>query len=107
MRIKCGQLLGKPESTLCAEFIRAVGLDAGYATSGIAQGLEQRGILGVTGYRRPVPPRSGMMASKLFAYEAERDGYRCPQGQLLAYATTDRLPPLQKRSGALKKLSAT
>jgi len=70
--------------------VGAVGLDAGYATSGIAQGLEQRGILGVTGYRRPVPPRSGMMASKLFAYEAERDGYRCPQGQLLAYATTDR-----------------
>ena len=32
----------------------------------------------------------GMMASKLFAYAAERDGYRCPQGQLLAYATTDR-----------------
>jgi hypothetical protein len=31
-----------------------------------------------------------MMASKLFVYDAERDGYRCPQGQLLAYATTDR-----------------
>src|SRR5580692_2395891 len=29
--------------------IRAVGVDAGYATSGIAKGLEQRGILGVTG----------------------------------------------------------
>ena len=70
--------------------VGAVGLDAGYATSGIAQGLEQRGILGVTGYRRPTPPRSGMMASKLFAYEAKLDGYRCPQGQLLAYATTDR-----------------
>jgi hypothetical protein len=31
-----------------------------------------------------------MMASKAFHYEAEADGYRCPQGQLLAYATTDR-----------------
>ena len=31
-----------------------------------------------------------MMASKLFYYEAEADGYRCPQGQLLTYATTDR-----------------
>src|ERR1700744_1997157 len=69
--------------------VGAVGLDAGYATSGIAQGLEQRGILGVTGYRRPTPPRPGMMASKVFTYEAEVDGYRCPQGQLLAYATTD------------------
>lgn len=45
---------------------------------------------GVTGYRRPTPPRAGMMASKLFVYEVERDGYRCPQGQLLAYVTTDR-----------------
>jgi len=70
--------------------VGAVGLDAGYATSGIAQGLERRGILGVTGYRRPTPPRPGMMAGKAFSYEAEVDGYRCPQGQLLAYATTDR-----------------
>ncbi len=31
-----------------------------------------------------------MMASKLFHYEAAADGYRCPQGQLLTYATTDR-----------------
>lgn len=70
--------------------VGAVGLDAGYATSGIAQGLEQRGILGVTGYRRPTPPRPGMTPSKAFTYAAEFDGYRCPQGQLLAYATTDR-----------------
>lgn len=70
--------------------VGAVGLDAGYATSGIARGLTLRGILGVTGYRRPTPPRPGMMASKAFRYEADADGYRCPQGQLLAYATTDR-----------------
>ncbi len=31
-----------------------------------------------------------MMASKAFSYEADVDGYRCPQGQLLTYATTDR-----------------
>jgi hypothetical protein len=37
-----------------------------------------------------VPPRSGMMASRQFHYEAAVDGYRCPQGQLLAYTTTDR-----------------
>jgi hypothetical protein len=52
--------------------------------------LEQRRILGVTGYRRPTPPRPGMMSSKAFTYEADVDGYRCPQGQLLRYATTDR-----------------
>ena len=31
-----------------------------------------------------------MMASSQFRYEAAVDGYRCPQGQLLAYTTTDR-----------------
>lgn len=70
--------------------VRAVGLDAGYATAGIAQGLEERAILGVTGYSRPTPPKPGMMSRKGFAYERDQDGYRCPQGQLLAYATTDR-----------------
>ena len=70
--------------------VRAVGLDAGYATAGIARGLEERGILGVTGYRRPTPPKAGMMPKKAFAYEGEVDGYRCPQGRLLRYATTDR-----------------
>jgi transposase len=70
--------------------VRAVGLDAGYATAGIAHGLEERTILGVTGYRNPTPPRTGMMRKKVFVHEPEADGYRCPQGQLLAYSTTDR-----------------
>jgi len=70
--------------------VKAVGLDAGYATAGIARGLEDRDILGVTGYRRPTPPKSGMMPRSRFAFEAAADGYRCPNGQLLAYATTDR-----------------
>lgn len=70
--------------------VRAVGLDAAYATAGIAQGLEERAILGVTGYSRPTPPKPGMMSKKDFVYERDQDGYRCPQGLLLAYATTDR-----------------
>jgi transposase len=70
--------------------VGAVGLDAGYATSGIAKGLEDRKILGVTGYRNPTPPKDGMMRKSQFVFEPETDGYRCPQGQLLTYATTDR-----------------
>lgn len=70
--------------------VGAVGLDAGYATAGIAQGLEERRILGVTGYRRPTPPKPGMLPKKAFEYAAAADGYRCPEGQLLSYATTDR-----------------
>jgi hypothetical protein len=30
--------------------VQAVGLDAGYATTAIAKGLQERGIYGVTGY---------------------------------------------------------
>lgn len=70
--------------------VAAVGLDAGYATAGIAKGLEERKVRGVTGYRRPTPPKPGMLAPSSFAFEEQADGYRCPQGQLLAYATTDR-----------------
>jgi transposase len=70
--------------------VGAVGLDAGYATPGIARGLEQRAVRGVTGYRNPTPPKPGMMRKSAFIFEAQADGYRCPQGQLLAYATTDR-----------------
>ena len=70
--------------------VRAVGLDAGYATAGIAKGLEERGILGVTGYRNPTPPKAGMMRKKVFAYDQDRDAYRCPNGEFLPYTTTDR-----------------
>lgn len=70
--------------------VKAVGLDAGYATAGIANGLKNRDILGVIGYRNPTPPKPGMMRKSKFVFEPETDGYRCPEGQLLAYATTDR-----------------
>lgn len=74
--------------------VKAVGLDAGYAALGIAKGLEDRDILGVTGYRNQTPPRDGMMRKSKFVYEpqteTETGGYRCPEGQLLPYATTDR-----------------
>lgn len=70
--------------------VKAVGLDAGYADAPIAKGLEDRDILGVTGYRKPTPPKPGMMRKSRFIYDQAADGYRCPEGQMLAYATTDR-----------------
>jgi transposase len=70
--------------------VTAVGLDAGYATAAIAKGLEDRNIQGVTGYRKPTPPKLGLMRKNKFIYDRERDLYRCPQDQPLAYATTDR-----------------
>jgi transposase len=70
--------------------VQFVGLDAGYATAGITKGLDERDITGVLGYRRPTPPKPGKLGPKAFAYDAASDGYRCPQGQVLAYATTNR-----------------
>ncbi|CAN7437346.1 IS1182 family transposase [Rhizobium sp. LjRoot254] len=70
--------------------VQAVGLDAGYAAAGIAKGLEDREITGITGYRNPTPPKPGMMRKSKYAFEPETDGYRCPEGQLLTFATTDR-----------------
>ena len=69
--------------------VRAVGLDAGYATAAIAKGLEDRDIIGVTGYRRP-GHRAGYLPKRKYVYDRDLDAYRCPEGQLLPYATTDR-----------------
>jgi len=70
--------------------VTSVGLDAGYANAAIAKGLEERGVRGVTGYSRPPAPKPGRMRRSQFVYQPEADVYRCPQGQALAYATTDR-----------------
>jgi transposase len=69
--------------------VRAVGLDAGYATAAIAKGLEDRNIYGVTGYRR-LNHVDGMFHKRQFRYDAERDLYVCPNQQLLIYRTTNR-----------------
>jgi hypothetical protein len=69
--------------------VRAVGLDAGYSTAGIAQGLEERDILAVIGYSRPTH-RDGYLRKRDFTYERAADGYRCPNGQFLTYRTTNR-----------------
>tara|TARA_R100001509_G_scaffold161823_1_gene131949 strand:- start:617 stop:1402 length:786 start_codon:yes stop_codon:yes gene_type:complete len=69
--------------------VRAVGLDAGYFTAGIAKGLEDREIEGVIGYRRPTH-RKGYLRKKDFEYLPGIDGYRCPQGEILNYSTTNR-----------------
>ncbi|WP_227175419.1 IS1182 family transposase [Marinobacter sp. CA1] len=66
-----------------------VGLDAGYYTAGLCKGLEDRGIYGVMGYRRPNKPK-GYLPKRAFTYDPETNTYRCPEGQLLIYATTNR-----------------
>ena len=70
--------------------VAAAGLDAGYFTPAICKGLEERGIYGVIGYRRPTH-REGYFYKREFVYDRERDAYVCPAGEFLAYRTTNRL----------------
>lgn len=70
--------------------VAATGLDAGYFTPAICKGLEERGIYGVIGYRRPTH-RDGYFYKREYVYDAKRDGYVCPNGQFLAYRTTNRV----------------
>lgn len=69
--------------------IQAVGLDAGYFTSAVCQGLEQRDIYAVMGYRRPTH-KKGYFYKREYEYDEQKDVYRCPEGQELVYATTAR-----------------
>lgn len=66
-----------------------VGLDAGYQTAAICQGLEARAVHGVIGYRRP-NHRKGLLYKRQFTYDGPTDSYRCPADQVLSYRTTDR-----------------
>lgn len=69
--------------------VESVGLDAGYFTPGICKGLEDRGINGVIGYRRPTHKKD-YLPKRAFAYDVDLDVYRCPEGRLLCYSTTNR-----------------
>jgi transposase len=79
--------------------IRAVGIDAGYAAAAITEGLEERNIYGVIGYRRPTH-RDGYFYKHEYRYEEKLDVYICPNGQLLSYRTTTREGYRQYQSDA-------
>ena len=79
--------------------IGAVGLDAGYFTPHICKGLVERNIYGVIGYRRP-NHKEGFFYKREYEYDAKADLYRCPNGQLLAYSTTNRLGYREYKSDA-------
>jgi transposase len=70
--------------------VEAVGLDAGYDTAAICRGLEERKIYGVIARWRP-PHRKGFCFKRDFKYYRKPDHYLCPAGQVLTYATTNRL----------------
>ncbi|WP_239061109.1 IS1182 family transposase [Desulfovibrio sp. JC022] len=69
--------------------VKAVGLDAGYFTSHICKGLEDRDIFGAISYRRP-NKRKVFLAKRFYKYDHEKDCYVCPAGHELQYRTTNR-----------------
>ncbi|XHO07286.1 IS1182 family transposase ISBma2 (plasmid) [Ralstonia syzygii] len=69
--------------------VQAVGLDAGYFTPAICQGLEERNIAGVMGYRTP-NHKPGTFYKRQYEYDRYRDESVCPAGQALPYSTTNR-----------------
>lgn len=64
-------------------------MDAGYAAAAITQGLQERNIYGVIGYRTPTH-REGYFYKREYRYDERLDVYICPNGQLLPYRTTNR-----------------
>ena len=70
--------------------VEHVGLDAGYFTPMVCQGLENRQIAGVMGYRRP-NHKPDTFYKRQYEYDGYRDAYVCPQDQELPYSTTNRV----------------
>lgn len=69
--------------------VAAVGLDAGYHSAAICQGLEERDIYGVIGYRR-ANHKPGYFYKREYRYDAAADHYLCPGEQRISYNTTNR-----------------
>jgi len=69
--------------------VQAVGLDAGYFTSAICKGIEDRKLYGVMGYRRPTH-KKGYFYKREYHYDKKSDEYCCPASHRLIYKTTSR-----------------
>lgn len=69
--------------------VEAVGLDSGYHTPYICKTLAEKGIVASIAYRKP-GGQKGLYRKSKFAYNAEKDYYVCPEGQVLKYQTTGR-----------------
>ncbi|MBM7098004.1 IS1182 family transposase, partial [Bacillus sp. H-16] len=69
--------------------VEAVGLDAGYLTTPLCKGLENRKIMGVIAHRR-FKPKKGYLPKWKYNYDKESNTYTCPNGKSLSYSTTNR-----------------
>ncbi len=69
--------------------VEGAGVDAGYSTTPICKGFEDRNIYGVIGYRR-YGKNTGRFRPREFHYDDSLDCYVCPANCILRYKTTNR-----------------
>ncbi len=69
--------------------VKAVGLDAGYNTTAICKGLQDRKIFGAIAYKSNVKVKD-KFAKRHFHYDESMDCYLCPNNCILKYANTSR-----------------
>lgn len=69
--------------------VEAVGIDAGYESTGLLRQLSKRHIKAAVGRRRG-SYQKGSYPKWKFKYIKEWDAYLCPEYEFLTYATTDR-----------------
>ena len=85
--------------------VQAVGLDAGYFTPAVCQGLEDRGIDGVMGYRTP-NHKPGFFYKRDYVYDRYREEYMCPQGQVLPCPTAPQTGQATRSSDPIRRAAA-
>ncbi|WP_290140266.1 IS1182 family transposase [uncultured Dubosiella sp.] len=71
------------------ENIHQIALDAGYKTPGIARFLEKREVIAYLPYKRPMT-KKGYFKKSEYEYDAEKNQYICPNGEVMKYTTTNR-----------------
>jgi len=74
---------------MCHYTMEMMVMDAGYKTPAIAHLLREEGITPILPYKRPMT-KEGFLKKVEFVYDAEFDGYTCPNGQWMSYNTTNR-----------------
>ncbi|AJX53042.1 transposase DDE domain protein [Burkholderia mallei] len=88
--------------------VEAVGLDAGYFTPAVCQGLEERGIAGVMGYRTP-NHKPGMFYKRQFQVRRVSQRIRVPAGAgpAVQHDQSARLSGIQIQCADLRALPGT
>lgn len=85
---------------VCEQFgssIKNVCLDSGYKTPAIAREIIENGQVPYLPYKRPMT-KAGFFRKYEYTYDHDKNEYRCPQGEVLKYTTTNRKGYMEYKS---------